>query len=145
MSGHAHAPATATGRHRRRLVVVLCLTAGVVVVQVVGGLLSGSLALLAVAGHMLLDATGVGIALLAAALATRPATDARTFGLLRDDLDAAGLDDLMRRFTVARRPAHYGADEARRFLDWIVDELRTPEVRAAAESDRAAIDLACAA
>ena len=69
----------------------------------------------------------------------------RTFGLLRDDLDAAGLDDLMRRFTVARRPALFGADEARRFLDWIVDELRTPEVRAAAESDRAAIDLACAA
>jgi cobalt-zinc-cadmium efflux system protein len=89
VSGHAHAPATATGRHRRRLVVVLCLTAGVVVVQVVGGLLSGSLALLADAGHMLLDATGVGIALLAAALATRPATDARTFGLLRAEILAA--------------------------------------------------------
>ena len=59
MSGHAHAPATATGRHRRRLVVVLCLTAGVVVVQVVGGLLSGSLALLAALTAGLL-ATGLG-------------------------------------------------------------------------------------
>ena len=62
---HAHGPGhghhgTATGRHRRRLVQVLVLTLAVVVVQVVGGLLSGSLALLADAGHMLTDATGVG-------------------------------------------------------------------------------------
>jgi cobalt-zinc-cadmium efflux system protein len=61
-AGHDHSPGTATGRHRRRLVLVLVLTLSVVGVQVVGGLVSGSLALLADAGHMLTDATGVAIA-----------------------------------------------------------------------------------
>ena len=91
-AGHSHGHSgrgTATGRHRRRLVLVLVITLGVVVVQVVGGLVSGSLALLADAGHMLTDATGVGIALLASALAARPATTERTYGLLRAEILAA--------------------------------------------------------
>ena len=54
---HTHG-VTGTGRHRRRLVVVLGINAGVFVLQVIGGLLSGSLALLADAGHMLTDSTG---------------------------------------------------------------------------------------
>lgn len=86
---HAHAGGTATGRHRHRLVLVLVLTLGVVAVQAVGGAVSGSLALLADAGHMLTDAAGVGIALLATRLATRPATNARTFGLQRAEVLAA--------------------------------------------------------
>lgn len=92
MSGghdHGHAHRTATGRHRGRLVVVLVITLGVVGVQVVGGLVSGSLALLADAGHMLTDATGVAIALLATTLATRPADKTRTFGLQRAEILAA--------------------------------------------------------
>jgi cobalt-zinc-cadmium efflux system protein len=88
-AGHSHSHGTATGRHRRRLVAVLVITLSVVAVQVVGGLVSGSLALLADAGHMLTDATGVAIALTAAALAARPATKARTYGLLRTEILAA--------------------------------------------------------
>ena len=86
---HSHAAGTATARHQRRLVAVLVITLAVVGLQVAGGLVSGSLALLADAGHMLTDATGVGVALLAAALARRPATDARTFGLQRAEILAA--------------------------------------------------------
>lgn len=90
-AGHTHgrSEGTATGRHRSRLVLVLVLTLGVVGVQAVGGLVSGSLALLADAGHMLTDAAGVGIALLASGLAARPATSARTFGLQRAEVLAA--------------------------------------------------------
>ena len=88
-AGHDHAAGTATGRHRRRLVLVLVLTLSVVGVQVVGGLMSGSLALLADAGHMLTDATGVAIALIATVIAARPATNARTFGLQRGEILAA--------------------------------------------------------
>ena len=86
--GHGHGR-TATGRHRTRLVLVLALTLTVMVVQVVGGILSGSLALLADAGHMLTDAAGIAIALFAAGLATRPPTSARTFGLQRAEVLAA--------------------------------------------------------
>lgn len=92
---HAHAHGTATGRHRGRLVAVLVLTLGVVGVQVVGGLASGSLALLADAGHMLTDASGVAIALVASALAARPATTSRTFGLQRAEVLAALVNGLL--------------------------------------------------
>jgi cobalt-zinc-cadmium efflux system protein len=84
-----HAHATAAGRHRGRLVAVLLITLTVMVVEVVGGLVSGSLALLADAGHMLTDAAGVGAALFATVLAARPATDARTYGMARAEILAA--------------------------------------------------------
>jgi cobalt-zinc-cadmium efflux system protein len=90
--GHDHSPApalTATGKHRRRLIAVLAITVGVVLVQVAGAALSGSLALLADAGHMLSDAAGVFIALLAAWIASRPASDARTYGYQRAEVLAA--------------------------------------------------------
>ncbi len=88
-AGHTHSHGTATGKHRSRLKLVLAITLSVVAIQVVGGLISGSLALLADAGHMLTDATGVAIALIAAGLATRPATNARTYGLQRAEILAA--------------------------------------------------------
>ncbi|WP_164983871.1 cation diffusion facilitator family transporter, partial [Cellulomonas endophytica] len=89
-AGHNHgAAATATGQHRRRMLAVLVITLSVVGIQVVGGLASGSLALLADAGHMFTDASGVAIALVAASLAARPATAARTFGLMRAEILAA--------------------------------------------------------
>ena len=57
---HSHAnPSTATGRHRKRLPIVVGITASVFVGEVIGGLLSGSLALLADAGHMLTDSIGL--------------------------------------------------------------------------------------
>jgi Co/Zn/Cd efflux system component len=60
-SRHAHAHGrglTATGRHRKRPFAVLAITATVFIAEVIGGLISGSLALLADAGHMLTDAPG---------------------------------------------------------------------------------------
>lgn len=92
---HSHAPVTATGKHRRRLVLVVVITGSVFVVQVIGGLVSGSLALLADAGHMLTDSTGLIIALIAATLAARPATPARTFGLQRVEVLAAMINGLL--------------------------------------------------
>ncbi len=85
---HSHG-LTATGRHRKRLIAVLAITLAVVLVQVVGAALSGSLALLADAGHMLSDAAGVTIALLAAWIAGRPASDQRTYGYQRAEVLAA--------------------------------------------------------
>lgn len=93
--GHSHAPATATGQHRRRLLLVVGITATVFVAQLIGGLVSGSLALLADAGHMLTDSTGLVIALIATTLAARPATPARTFGLQRVEVLAAMINGLL--------------------------------------------------
>ncbi|HET9302814.1 MAG TPA: cation diffusion facilitator family transporter [Propionibacteriaceae bacterium] len=87
-SGHSH-EVTATGEHRRRLIVALVITGAVLIAEVIGGLISGSLALLADAGHMLTDSTGLILALIAASLATRAATVKRTFGLQRAEVLAA--------------------------------------------------------
>ena len=87
---HSHGlSATGTAKHRKRLVAVLAITLGVVLIQIAGALVSGSLALLADAGHMLSDAAGVFIALLAAWIATRPASDQRTYGYQRAEVLAA--------------------------------------------------------
>lgn len=80
---------TATARHRRRLVLVIAITLSIFAVQVVGALISNSLSLLADAGHMLTDATGVAIALVASLIAALPATSRRTFGYLRVEVLAA--------------------------------------------------------
>jgi len=74
---------------RRRLALVLGITATVLLVEVVGGLLAHSLALLADAGHMLADVAGLSLALLAAVLAGRPATPQRTWGYRRAEVLAA--------------------------------------------------------
>ena len=90
--GHDHSHShgiTATGRHRKRLVAVLGITLGVVVIQIIGAVLSGSLSLLADAGHMLSDAAGVTIALLASWIAGRPASAQRTYGYQRAEVLAA--------------------------------------------------------
>lgn len=96
MSGHSHSHApTAAGHHRQRLLWVVAITAAVFLLQVVGGLASGSLALLADAGHMLTDSTGLVIALVATTLASRPATAARTYGLQRVEVLAALTNGLL--------------------------------------------------
>ena len=90
--GHDHGlqgATTATGKHRKRLIIVLSITLSVFVIQVIGALVSNSLALLADAGHMLTDATGVTIALIASLIAGLPATSKRTFGYLRVEVLAA--------------------------------------------------------
>ena len=84
--GHSHDHGTA---NRRALAIVFALTAGFMVVEVVGGLLTGSLALLADAGHLLSDAVSLGVALFAVWLAAKPATPQRSFGYKRAEILAA--------------------------------------------------------
>ena len=86
--GHEHGTRGREGS-RRALAVVLAITAGFTVVEVAGGLLTGSLALLADAGHMLSDNLSLGLALFAAWLAGKPATPERSFGYRRAEILAA--------------------------------------------------------
>ena len=83
---HGHQHGAGLIDHRGRLVAVLAITLGVLVIEVVGAFLSGSLALLADAGHMLTDVAGLTLGLVAAALARRPATDERTWGYRRAEV-----------------------------------------------------------
>jgi len=90
--GHSHTPVPARGagpQHRRKLALVLALTTAALATQVIGGIVSGSLALLADAGHALTDSFGLALALVAAALAQRPATPQRTWGYRRAEVLAA--------------------------------------------------------
>ena len=89
---HDHAPSvggTATGRHLSRLIWTLGLTGTFLTVEVIGGLWTGSLALLADAGHMLTDVGGLLLSLLAAWFAKRPPTAANTYGYYRMEILAA--------------------------------------------------------
>ena len=83
--GHDHGRV----RSRRALATVLILVAAYTVVELVGGLATGSLALLADAGHMFGDTAAIGLALFASWLAGRPATAQRSFGLRRAEILAA--------------------------------------------------------
>jgi len=85
---HDHADSAAAA-HRGRLTAVFAVTLAVLVVELVGAALSGSLALLADAGHVLADGAGVGLALLAIRFAARSATPQRTFGYYRLEILAA--------------------------------------------------------
>ncbi|SPT53079.1 Cadmium, cobalt and zinc/H(+)-K(+) antiporter [Actinomyces bovis] len=84
---HHHGAAAPTSR----LAIALGLTSLVLLGEVVVGLLTGSLALLADAGHMATDSIGLVVALLAAHLSTRPATDTCTWGLRRAEVIGAAL------------------------------------------------------
>ncbi|MFE5021879.1 cation diffusion facilitator family transporter [Streptomyces sp. NPDC056656] len=88
--GHSHAPTgTASAAHQGRLRIALGITLTVMVVEIVGGLLADSLALVADAAHMATDALGLGMALLAIHFANRPASEQRTFGFARAEILAA--------------------------------------------------------
>ncbi len=82
-------PQTGSARNIKRLAIVFGLTSLYFAVEVVGGLLTKSLALLADAGHMLTDVAGVGLALLAIRFAARPASPGRTYGFYRIEILAA--------------------------------------------------------
>jgi cobalt-zinc-cadmium efflux system protein len=94
MDAHAHRQ-TAAARSRGRLTATLALTCGFLVVEVVGALWSGSLALLADAGHMLADAGGLALALFAIWIAGRPPTPAKTYGYYRAEILAALINALV--------------------------------------------------
>jgi len=88
--GHVHGHAA--GASFRRLGLSLALTTAVMVAEIIGGLWSGSLALLSDAGHMLTDAGALALALVAAWLATRKPDERRTFGFRRAEVLAALLN-----------------------------------------------------
>ncbi len=89
MSGHGHSHAPQGTGMRRRLIIVFSITFTVMIAEIIGSFLAGSLALLADAGHMFTDSTGLLIALIAASLALKPATPKRTWGYKRAEIIAA--------------------------------------------------------
>src|SRR3954451_15538982 len=93
--GHDHGHAAARAEDRARLRVVLVVTACVLVLEVVGWLVTGSLALLADAGHMATDAAAVVLALGASYVATFRAGPRSTFGLHRAEILAALVNALV--------------------------------------------------
>lgn len=87
--GHSHGPGAYRGTDRRALGIAAALTTSFMAAEVVGGLITGSLALLADAAHMLSDSASLLLALGAVWLASRPATAQRTFGYKRAEILAA--------------------------------------------------------
>jgi cobalt-zinc-cadmium efflux system protein len=97
---HTHAPApdvtgTAAVAYRGRLRVALGITLLVLVTEVVGSVFSGSLALLADAGHMATDAAGIAMSLVAIHFANRPPSERRTFGFARAEILSAVLNAVL--------------------------------------------------
>jgi cobalt-zinc-cadmium efflux system protein len=87
--GHGHSHGVASARNRKRLAWTLALAAVYMVAELVGGLMSNSLALLADAGHMLSDVGALALSLFALWMAQKPATDRRTYGYYRTEILAA--------------------------------------------------------
>ncbi|MCE2526908.1 MAG: cation transporter [Actinomycetia bacterium] len=88
---HAH---DLRGTSKRSLAIALILIAGFMVAEVIGGIVSGSLALLSDAGHMVTDAMSIALALFAMKVADRPPSAERTFGYRRAEVLAAMLNAL---------------------------------------------------
>ena len=94
-AGHDHGTITAGAANSKRLALVLGMMLVVAVVQVTGAVYSGSLALLADAGHTVTDSFGVALALAAVWIAARPATSKRTFGFQRAEILAAAVNAIV--------------------------------------------------
>lgn len=87
-AGHSHAP-TVSNDNERRIFLAMLLTGGFMGVEIVGGLLSGSLALIADAGHMATDTAALALAWFAFRLSRRPADSSRSYGFHRGEVLAA--------------------------------------------------------
>ena len=83
---------SAAGQHWRRLAAALTISTTILAVEVVAGIASNSLALLADAGHMLADVVGMALSLGAIVISSRPRTRGRTFGMYRLEIVAASLN-----------------------------------------------------
>jgi cobalt-zinc-cadmium efflux system protein len=88
-AGHSHHHHDVRSQNRRRLLLVLFLALGYAAIEFVGGLLTGSLALLADSLHMISDVAALALSLVAVWMASRPASDRRTFGNSRAEILAA--------------------------------------------------------
>lgn len=95
--GHSHGPriGSAGAQHQKPLAIAFGLTATYMVAEIVGGILSGSLALISDAAHMGTDTLGLGMALAAIQLAKRPAAGGRTYGTYRLEVLAAVANGLL--------------------------------------------------
>ncbi len=92
----SHQPhGSAAGADRRPLAIVLGIGVTILAIEVVGGLVANSLALLADAGHVMTDITGIALALGAIRLADRPPSGTRTYGWYRAEVLAAGANALL--------------------------------------------------
>jgi cobalt-zinc-cadmium efflux system protein len=89
MDAHGHGRTTAASRSRAALLATLGLTVAFMLVEFAAGLWTGSLALVADAGHMLTDAGALALALFATWIAARPPTPAKTYGYYRAEILAA--------------------------------------------------------
>ncbi|MGW6389253.1 cation diffusion facilitator family transporter [Streptomyces sp. NPDC055103] len=91
--GHSHGGAPPTGTagaaYKSRLRIALGITLSVMVIEIIGGVVADSLALIADAAHMATDAVGLAMALLAIHFANRPPSGNRTFGYARAEILAA--------------------------------------------------------
>jgi cobalt-zinc-cadmium efflux system protein len=96
MHSHSHSqPESSAAASERRLSVVLVITSVYLLTEVVGGILTGSLALLADSGHMLGDVLGLAMALGAIRFARRPATAGKTYGFYRAEILAALINSVL--------------------------------------------------
>ena len=93
--GHDHSHAVVTEGNAKKLMIALALTSTFLIVEVVAGLITQSLALLSDAAHMFTDAAALAIALVAIQIAKRPADNKRTFGYQRFEILAALFNALM--------------------------------------------------
>jgi cobalt-zinc-cadmium efflux system protein len=89
MTDHAHSRHSSANDNQRRLLVALAITALMTLVELAGGILSNSLALLGDAGHMFTDTLALGLSVVALSLAKRPASQTRTYGFHRAEVIAA--------------------------------------------------------
>lgn len=94
-AGHGHSHTHGAGSSLARLRIVFALTTLVLLAELAGSYLSGSLTLLADAGHMFVDCAGLLIALIAARLMNRPRTDKHTWGLARVEVVSAAIQASM--------------------------------------------------
>ena len=91
----SHPDESSAQTHRRALAIVLALTLAYTAFEVIGGLLTNSLALLADAAHMLTDVGGLALALFATWIAQRPATPQKTYGYYRVEVLAATVNAVL--------------------------------------------------
>ena len=92
MLGHSH---SAAGRHARNIAGAMAVASAILVIELIAGLASHSLALLADVGHAFADVSGMGLSLAAVWLASRPRSEGRTFGLYRLEIVAAGANAIL--------------------------------------------------
>jgi cobalt-zinc-cadmium efflux system protein len=98
-TAHNHQPVSSDSRAhsstQRNMLAVLSITAGVMIAEVIGGLLANSLALLSDAGHMLTDILALGLSLVAMRFAQKPPTPSKTFGFYRLEILAAFFNGML--------------------------------------------------